>query len=139
MSTTLILLSCIVFGIVVLLAAAWFTNRLPRRRGGLDKDYFQTRWLDVLAKVKTQEGMVLAVIDSDKLLDEALKRRHFKGRTMGERMVSAQQTFTDNDATWYAHKLRNRLVHEADIKLKENEAKRALAGMRQGLKDLGAL
>lgn len=137
MSTTLLLVGCIVFGLIVLVIIGRFTRRLPRK--GLNHEYFQTRWVEVLAKVKTPEGMILAVIDSDKLLDEALKRRHFKGRTMGERMVSAQRTFSDNDAVWYAHKLRNRLVHEADVRLKENETKRALAGIRQGLKDVGAL
>lgn len=83
--------------------------------------------------------MVLAVIDADKLLDDALKKRHFRGKTMGERLVSAQRSLSDNDAVWYAHKLRNRLVHEPDIKLKKKEAQTALTGFRQGLKDLGAL
>jgi len=83
--------------------------------------------------------MILAVIDADKLFDEALKKRNYKGKTMGERLVSAQRDMSDNDAVWYAHKLRNRLVHEPTTRLRKNEAKNALAGFRQGLKDLGAL
>jgi hypothetical protein len=95
--------------------------------------------MELLAKVKTSDGMVLAVIDADKLLDEALKKRHFKGKTMGERMVAAQRSLSDNDSAWYAHKLRNRLVHEPNIRLKKRECQNALAGFRQALKDLGAL
>jgi hypothetical protein len=83
--------------------------------------------------------MILAIVDADKLLDEALKKRHFRGKTMGERLVSAQRMISDNDAVWYAHKLRNRLVHEPNVRLKKKEAQAALAGFRQGLKDLGAL
>ena len=83
--------------------------------------------------------MILAVIDADKLLDEALKKRSYKGKTVGERLVSAQRDLSDNDSVWYAHKLRNRLVHEPTVRLRKTEAKNALAGFRQGLKDLGAL
>ena len=83
--------------------------------------------------------MILALIDADKLLDEALKKRNYKGKTVGERLVSAQRDLSDNDGVWYAHKLRNRLVHEPTVRLRKNEAKNALAGFRQGLKDLGAL
>jgi len=81
----------------------------------------------------------LAVIDGDKLLDEALRKRGFRGKTMGERLVSAQRSLSDNDGAWYAHKLRNRLVHESNVRLKKNEAQNALAGFKQALKDLGAL
>ena len=125
----------IVFGVLVLAVL----NRLaPRRTGSLDSQYFQQKWMELLARVKTPEGMLLAIIDADKLLDEALKKRHFRGKTMGERLVSAQRIIKDNDSVWYAHKLRNRLVHEPNVRLKKNEAKTALAGFRQGLKDLGA-
>ena len=125
----------IVFGVVILA----LINRLARRRPHtLDQSYFQQQWMELLARVKTPEGMMLAVIDADKLLDEALRKRHFRGKTMGERLVSAQRIITDNDAVWYAHKLRNRLVHEPNIKLKKREAQTALAGFKQGLRDLGA-
>lgn len=115
--------------------------RLRRRRPRqLNKKYYEQRWLELLARVKTgYDGMILAVIDADKLLDEALKKKKFKGKTMGERLVAAQRSLTSNDGVWYAHKLRNRLVHEPTVRLKKTEAKDALTGIRQGLKDLGAL
>ena len=137
MSTSIIfLILAIVFGVVMLMSVGILSRRLPHK---LNQNYFQTRWLELLARVKTVDGMILAVIDADKLLDEALKRRNFKGKTMGERLVSAQRVLSDNDSVWYAHKLRNRLVHEPDTKLKKRDAQNALAGFRQILKDLGAL
>ena len=130
------LIIVIIFGVVALTVI----SRLGRLRGPkLDQQYFQEKWFELLARVKTPEGMMLAVIDADKLLDEALKRHHVRGKTMGERLVSAQRLISDNDAVWYAHKLRNRLVHEPNIRLKKKEAQIALAGFRQGLKDLGAM
>ena len=125
----------IIFGVVVLAVV----SRLARRRTPkLDRQYFQQGWLELLARVKTPEGMMLAIIDADKLLDEALRKHHFKGKTMGERLVSAQRVLSDNDAVWYAHKLRNRLVHEPNVKLRKKEAQTALAGFKLGLRDLGA-
>jgi hypothetical protein len=136
MSTVLLAIG-IIFGIVVLLLISRFAPK-PKRR--LNQDYFQKRWLEILQRVKSSEdGTVLAVIDADKLVDEALKKLHINGKTMGERLVAAQRKLTNNDSIWYAHKLRNRLVHEPNIRLKKSEAQMALAGFRQALRDLGAL
>lgn len=129
------LIAIIVFGLVVLAVISRLARKRPKT---LNQEYFQQQWMELLARVKTPEGMMLAIIDADKLLDVALKKHHFKGKTMGERLVSAQRMISDNDAVWYAHKLRNRLVHEPHVRLKKSEAKTALAGFRQGLKDLGA-
>ncbi|MEK7095842.1 MAG: hypothetical protein AAB896_00920 [Patescibacteria group bacterium] len=134
--TILFLIIVIVFGLVVLFALSRLVKHKPRR---LNRQYYQKKWLEILVRVKTYDGMILAVIDADKLLDEALKKRAYRGKTMGERLVAAQHEISDNDAVWYAHKLRNRLVHEPTVRLRKNEAKNALAGFRQGLIDLGAL
>jgi hypothetical protein len=130
------LLGIAFLGGLVLFGLGYFQKRMPKR---LEQKYYTDRWSELLARVKTPDGMALAIIDADKLLDEALKSHRFKGKTMGERLVAAQRTLSDNDAVWYAHKLRNRLVHEPDVKLKKREAQNALAGFRQGLRDLGAL
>lgn len=134
--TTAFLIIAIVFGLAVLLILGRLVKRKP---GRLNQQYYQKKWLEILVRVKTYDGMILAVIDADKLMDEALKKRNYHGKTMGERLVAAQHDISDNDAVWYAHKLRNRLVHEPTMRLRKNEAKNALAGFRQGLKDLGAL
>jgi hypothetical protein len=130
------LVTAIIFGLAILIILGRFVSHKPRR---LNRQYYQKKWLEILVRVKTYDGMILAVIDADKLLDDALKKRSYRGKTMGERLVSAQHDISDNDAVWYAHKLRNRLVHEPTTRLRQNEAKNALAGFRQGLKDLGAL
>lgn len=130
------LIGIIAFGIIVLAVITRFSRVIPVR---INREHFQYQWAELLARVKTPEGMVLAVIDADKLLDQALRKHHFRGKTVGERLVSAQRLINDNDAVWYAHKLRNRLVHEPNIKLKKKEAQAALEGFKKGLHDLGAL
>lgn len=134
--TLVFLVAGIVFGAAVLYILARFGKRIARP---LNQKYFEDKWNKLLDRVKTPDGMVLAVIDADKLLDEALKKRGYRGKTMGERLVSAQRALSNNDGAWYAHKLRNRIVHEPEVRLKKVEAKNALAGFKQGLRDLGAL
>jgi hypothetical protein len=122
--------------ILLLLVIKFIKRRAPKE---LNAEYFQIRWKGLQKMCADKKTWPLAIIDADTLLDEALKKRRVKGKTMGERLVTVQHTLSNNDAVWFAHKLRNKLVHE-DLKgLKENEVKEALIGFRQALKDLGAL
>jgi hypothetical protein len=127
----------IVLVVVLLLAGLLIRHRLRK----INVAYFQKRWQEAQALCSSKNTWPLAVINADKLLDDALKRRHYKGKTMGERLVSAQHDFTNNDGVWFGHKLRNRLVHEedTDAKLYKRDVQQALVGLRQALKDLGAL
>jgi hypothetical protein len=97
------------------------------------------RWQEVQKLCSTSTTWPLAIINADKLLDEALRKARMKGKTMGERLVAAQRRLSDNDGVWFGHKLRNRVVHEEMPKLKQNDVQAALRGFRQALKDLGAL
>lgn len=127
-----------IVAVIVLLLVVFSAGFVKRRPRTLDNSFFQTKWKEAQGYCKDKSTWPLAIINADKLLDEGLKRRRFKGKTMGERMVAAQRELSDNDGVWYAHKLRNRLVHEADVPLKEADVKKALVGIRQALKDLGA-
>ena len=134
MTTVLLLIAAV--GLVALVAAALIRRKIPRR---LNQQYFVKEWRYLQAMCGNKDTWPLAVINADKLLDVALKKRRFTGKTMGERMVAAQRKFSNNDGVWFAHKLRNRLVHEQDVHLREKDVKDALIGIRQALKDLGAL
>ncbi len=126
--------------VLVILALLFGTTAIKRRtRKALNSEYFGNRWKELQKLCGDKTTWPLAVIDADKLLDEALRKSRVKGKTMGERLVTAQHDLTNNDAVWFAHKLRNKLVHEQYSGLKENDVKNALIGFRQALKDLGAL
>ena len=130
-----------IIAIILLLVLVFGVNFLLRRKPKqLNQAYYQEHWQTLQKLCKDKSTWPLAVIDADKLLDDALKRRHYRGKTMGERLVSAQHDISNNDEVWYAHKLRNRLVHEnEDAKLTEKAVKDALVGVRGALRDLGAL
>lgn len=134
MSTTMLVL--LAFGVLVLGGLGFF---LWRRMQPIKSERFQEQWKEVQKHCADKKQWRQAVIDADMLLDAALKKRRFGGRTMGERMVKAQRTFTDNDSVWFGHKLRSKLEADPAVTVKEDEVKSALIGIRQALKDLGAL
>lgn len=130
----------LVIAVVLLLIVVTVASTLLKRRPKmLNREKYQARWEEIQKSCGNKDMWPLAVINGDKLLDEALKARKFRGKTMGERLVSAQHSLSDNDDVWFGHKMRNRLVHEDVGSLKKRDVIRALAGFRQGLKDLGAL
>ena len=112
---------------------------LKRPKKDLDIHYFRMKWKELQKKCAKTETWPLAIIEADSLLDEALKKRRFKGKTMGERLVSAQRSLSNNDGVWFGHKLRNQLVRQTDVALRERDIKHALLGFLQALKDLGAI
>ena len=136
MKQTYLAVAAIIILLILVFAASWLVRRRPRT---LNQAYYQERWQTLQGLLKDKATWPLAIIDADKLLDDALKRSKYRGKTMGELLVAAQHGIKDNDDVWYGHKLRNRLVHESDVKLRERDVKDALLGIRAALKDLGAL
>ncbi len=135
MNSTLLAVSA---GVLILLLVG-MAGLVARRGRGFNTAYYDKKWKELQGLLKDKATWPLAIIDADKLLDRALKDRRFKGKTMGERLVAAQRDIKYNDDVWFGHKLRNKLVHENDIKLKERDVKDALLGIKAALKDLGAL
>lgn len=133
LETMILLIVGIGVGLVCLLV---IIIKIPKR---LKVDAFTEQWRELQEYCRNKENWPDALRDADKLLDKALKKRKFKGRTMGERMVSAQRTFTDNDGAWFAHNIYKKIIADPNFKLKESDVKDALVGFRQALRDLGAL
>ena len=131
----------LVTAVVTLLAVGLvaYAVRWRLRPRKLKVDRFQKRWKDLQKLCAHSETWPQAVIEADKMLDETLKRLHFKGQNLGARLVSAQKSLSDSDGVWFGHKLRNKLVNQDDVKLQAEDVKDALMGIGQALKDLGAL
>src|SRR4051794_32403045 len=88
---------------LVVLAMVVFAATMARRRPAqLTGPYFQEKWRELQSFCKDKNTWPLAVINADKLLDDALRKRRYKGKSMGERLVSAQREFGDNDGVWFA-------------------------------------
>lgn len=123
--------------LLVILIGLLFLRRYRARH--LNTSHFTERWRDLQKHCKTRKTWPQAIIEADTLVDEALKRRLYKGKTTGERLVAAQHVLSANEAVWFGHKLRNKIPEQDVRKLKKQDILEALAGFRQALKDLGAL
>lgn len=133
----------ILFVAVFVIAALIVVIMILTKKGGmvLDVEKYRSRWLTIeQSLVRDNEAShQLAVVNADKLLDTAMRERGIKGQTMGDRMKMNKDGWTNRNALWEAHKLRNRIAHESDVRVSYDQARRALAGFKQALKDVGAI
>lgn len=77
-----------------------------------------------------------AILKADKLLDHALKKSGYSG-SLGDKLQQARAVFRDNNGLWSAHKLRNRIAHEMNVKISSSQTKIALKAFQKALYDLG--
>lgn len=113
-------------------------RKAPKR---LNRSKYTKKWRDIQQLCVNDTNWQQAILLADQLLDTVLRRKNKVGKTMGERMVSAQDDFSNNDAVWQAHKFANHIRHTRDEieQLQESDVKAALIAFRQALRDLGAL
>lgn len=107
----------------------------------LNTKRYQAKWLEIENSVSRNNAASwqLAIMNADKLLDQALRDRRFKGQTMGERMKSANSLWKNANHVWSAHKIRNQLAHEVSAEINYDTTLRSLSAFKQALKDLGAI
>ncbi len=106
-----------------------------------DIEAYQAKFLAIENKLSRDNPATYmnAVIEGDKLLDRALTELGIPGKTMGDRLKRSGDKFTNLDAVWKAHKLRNTVAHETDFDISYKQAASALLAYKQALKDLGAI
>ena len=136
--------SVIIFLVAVLIVAAMFFVILfltKKSARPLKREKYQSRWLKIESSLKRDNDAShsMAILNADKLLDQALRDRGFKGKTMGERLKVADKEWSKSDHVWAAHKIRNKLAHEPDVKVSYEIAARTLVAFKRALKDLGAI
>ena len=130
----IVIIGAFLFWLIVKLSA----NKTHRR---LDVEQYRIKFLAVENQLKKDNpsSFNLAVLNADKIVDQALRESGVVGETMGERMKAAANKFSDNNGVWNAHKLRNRIAHETDVNVSYEEARYALSDFKRALKDLGAI
>ena len=106
-----------------------------------DKEAYQTRFLEIENRLNKENpsSYAISVINCDKLLDKALIEMGVPGKTMGDRLKRCGGRFSNENAVWRAHKLRNTIAHETDFEISYKQALNAVAIYKQAMKDLGAI
>ncbi|PJE59843.1 MAG: hypothetical protein COU85_01390 [Candidatus Portnoybacteria bacterium CG10_big_fil_rev_8_21_14_0_10_44_7] len=100
------------------------------------------RWAAIERKLLSldQANLKMAVIEADNLLDEVLQRMSLRGENMGERLQQLDVAKLQSiNLVWEAHKLRNRIVHEAGYQIKSDEAKTAVNSFKKALQEFQLL
>lgn len=132
-----LLVSAAVVAVLMLLVIFW-TRKGPRP---IDIEKYRTRWLSIEQGFKKGEisSYPLSILNADKLLDQALQDKGYRGNTTAERMKEATPKWSNANAVWRAHKLRNQIAHEDGFTIDYDTSRRALAAFKQALKELGVI
>ena len=137
-SLLIFLIAIVIVGILVFIAVS-----MTGKRGHIfDKENYQVDFLSIEQSLEkgNESSYSMAIIEGDKLLDRAMMEMGVQGRTMGDRLKKiGKARFSQLNAVWHAHKLRNQIAHEHDFKPEYRQALHALETYKQALKDLGAI
>ncbi|MBR5418755.1 hypothetical protein IK110_00680 [Candidatus Saccharibacteria bacterium] len=137
-SLVIFLIAILIVGVLVFIAI----SMTSKRGHAFDKEDYQVDFLRIENSLQkdNESSYAMAIIEGDKILDRALMEMGVQGRTMGDRLKRiGKSKFTQLNAVWHAHKLRNQIAHEHDFKPEYRQAQHALETYKQALKDLGAI
>lgn len=131
------------FIILAIIVLVLLINRFKKtgRSKNIDKQYFKKKWEEIEKAVdmRSEMGYKIAIIEADKLLDDAFKKLMIAGSTMGERLKVIIYKYPNLRKVWEAHVIRNKISHESSFKLYDNTAKKAISIYKDALKEIGIL
>ncbi|MEK7579598.1 MAG: hypothetical protein AAB469_00130 [Patescibacteria group bacterium] len=103
---------------------------------------FNENWQGVLVHINTsnESDWKLAIMEADKIVDEILILKGYKGESMAERLTSiGKNELKSLELLWEAHKVRNRIAHQPGYGVDYNQARKIISYYEEVLKDLRAL
>lgn len=131
-----------IIAILIVAVLVFLAILLTGKRGyHFNVEAYQARFLEIENKLRQDNSAsyITTIINCDKLLDKAMIEMGVPGKTMGDRLKRIGGKFTNLNAVWRAHKLRNAIAHEPDIEVSYRQALNAAQIYKQALKDLGAI
>jgi len=98
------------------------------------------KWDEIQKKIDSENSSdwKMAIIEANSLVDEIIKKIGYKGEDLGERLKNIEPSDFENlQNVWEAHKIRNKIAHEADaFQITKEEAKETLEKYRKALREL---
>jgi hypothetical protein len=136
-SAIFLLIAVLIVGVLIFIAI----SATKKRGHTFDQEFYQSAWLKIENTLTRENALShnTVVVEADKLLDRALHEMGTPGTTMGDRLKNSKDKFSQLNAVWYAHKLRNQIAHEHNFNLDYSQAAHALKTYRQALRDLSAI
>ena len=146
LETISIFISAILIGFIVyfIVKTGWLALRIDRvqdviLKTNIPKKKAKKTWGAIQEHFFTggDNDLKIAILEADKVLDDALRGAGIQGNTLGDRLKKIKSSeLPDIDAIWQAHKLRNQIAHEKDFKLKRDLAERTLGIYEKALREL---
>ena len=99
-------------------------------------------WKQILKRLKTDEvkNWKIAVLEADKILGEILRLNGYQGNSVHERLAPVTPEILPNiDELKEVHALRDRIVHEPDFLLEQEEAQRIIEVYATAFRELGLI
>ncbi len=100
-------------------------------------------WKKIMDRAESDSPQVLtiAIIDADKLLDDALRMLGFAGEHVAERLekLGKLKELKTLDTLWQAHRIRNNLVHATGFRISSNQARDVLRAYEDFFRELRIL
>jgi hypothetical protein len=125
-----------IIGIFVLFVIVLIVLVVKKMRGRKLSDASKQKVGNAWRHALSISDPVRRVMEADKVLDLALTELGYKG-TLGEKLKKAGPRFSDVNAVWRAHKLRNTLAHETGAHANQNDVNAAIRTFERALADLG--
>ncbi len=131
-----------ILAILIVAVFVFLAILLTGKRGyTFNRGAYQSRFLAIENKLEETNPatFMTTIIEADKLLDKALIEMGAPGKTMGDRLKKSGDKFSNLNAVWRVHKMRNAIAHESGYEVSYRQAFNALTIYKQALKDLGAI
>lgn len=127
-----LLIIIVVLLLVVLILLQIYFVRKRGKWNNADIKFCKKAWQNILS----EKDMRHQIMEADKLLGHMFKQKGFQG-SIGDILKSKASLFSDINGLWYAHKMRNKLAHEMEFKIRSQDVKLALRSFKRALKDIG--
>lgn len=114
------------------------SHQQHQSESSINTELVESKWRDISHMQNGgASGLRSALIEADKLLDYVMIQKGFSGETMGDRLKSGGAAFSNLNAVWGAHKLRNQIAHEVEHDIVASQVQNAIVALGNGIKDLG--
>ena len=101
----------------------------------------EKQWTGIRSRLDTglESEYKLAVIETDNMMEDTLKRMGYAGETLGERLKALTvATLPNIEEVKAVHHIRNNIVHDPDYRLSLEETKNVLEVYEKAFRDLQA-
>jgi len=106
-------------------------RRFGKKLSPKKKQEIQKAWRSIIRLTDPRR----AILDADNLLDHALGELGYRG-TLGGKLKKNPKLFSDIDAIWSAHKVRNNIAHQIHYEVNPKVYKKTMLAFKQAFTDL---